>query len=592
MVKISKLHSAFSHEIRHLVCIMHISYCIIRHFSSIFAFVFVRSVKFGLSFSFPCFDKFHQMGYTIPIFFQKGWVTALKLSLKMIALELTQGNVHIASERLARPDQMRLSSLALWNPNDVWDYSVCYCMDAQQIKPDFRCPENIALILLGRADPEQFSGMNADILIWDVSRKEMSFREQFNQINRIFWSYQEIEVRLLRRMMDGGTLQELVTFGETLFRNPLLLLDAGFSLLVRSRRKNPLDWELSGGSQIPSLPAETVEQIRISSEFRSRELNGGVFSLSDEVLNCRALFIQIQRDQSVYYLAVLETGQPLTEAHEQLLQLYAEFVFYALRSRRFSSARTMYFDELIGRMLGGETVETSEINRNLQSLRWKHSDQFICFVLETDLWQHKDIDFYSICRMVETKFPDTIPFCFKDQIVCITNLDRAGIRRDVFLHLLAPYVRDHLFRAGVSYAFSDFSALSSYHRQAIAALEFGKQKKPDEWSHRFEKYALDYFTRYGTSRMEARHLCHPDLILLEEFDRENGTNLLRTLQVYLNCGQNATTASAELYIHRNTLYQRMSKIESLIHAKLSDPATRLYMQISFSIMDFTFPDQG
>lgn len=516
----------------------------------------------------------------------------MKLSLKMVALELKRGNVHIVSTRSARPDQVRLSTLALWDPDGVWDYSVCYVADSQQIRPGFRCPDNIALVILGQINPSIFSGANADVLIWEVSRDEMSFRDQFNQLNQVFWHYQEMESRLLRRMIDGGTLQELITFGETLFRNPLLLLDSGFSLLIRSRSKNPLDWELSGSGQIPSLPAEAVEQIRISSEFRKRELNGGVFFLSDEILNCRTMFIQIHRDQLVYYLAVLETENPMNSAYEQLLQFYAEFIFYALRSRRFSSARTMYFDELIGRMLRGEVVDSAEINRNLQSIHWKNTDRYICFVLETDLWQNKDIDHYSICRMVETKFPDTIPFCFVDRIVCITNLERSGIQRDVFLHLLAPYVRDHLFRAGVSYGFSEFSAFYHYYSQALAALEFGKQKHPNEWSHRFEKYALDYFSRYGTSRMEARHLCHPDLLLLAEFDRENSTNLLRTLQIYLNCGLNATTASAELYIHRNTLYQRMTKIESLIQSKLSDPAVRLYMQISFSIMDFPLSDCG
>lgn len=516
----------------------------------------------------------------------------MKLSLKMIALELNRGHARFAAQRTDRPDQMRLTALALWNPEEMWDYSVCYVADAQQIQTDFRCPDSIALIVLGNVDDAVFAGANADVLIWDINRKEMSFREQYNHLSRVFSSFLEQEARLLRRIMDGATPQELVGVGEAIFRNPVLLMDAGFSLLVRSRRKNPLEWELSGSAQIPSLPAETVEQIRISSEFRSRELNGGVFALSDDILNCRALCIQIQRDHLIFYLTVLETGPSLTAAHEQLLQSFGEYMSYSLRSRRFSSARSLYFDELISRILSGEIMDPPEIQRQLQSLRWKNTDRYVCFVLETGLWQSKDIDVYSICRMVETKFPETVPFCHKDQIVCITNLDRTGIQRDIFLHLLAPYVRDHLFRAGVSYVFSDFAALASYYHQALSALELGKQKNPDEWFYRFEKYALDYFICYGTSRMGARHLCHPDLLILEQFDLENNTALLKTLQVYLNCGQNATTASAELYIHRNTLYQRMTKIESLIQAKLSDPATRLYMQISFSIMNFTFPEMN
>ena len=37
----------------------------------------------------------------------------MKLSLKMIALELNRGHVRFAAQRTDRPDQMRLTALAL-----------------------------------------------------------------------------------------------------------------------------------------------------------------------------------------------------------------------------------------------------------------------------------------------------------------------------------------------------------------------------------------------------------------------------------------------------------------------------------------------
>lgn len=511
----------------------------------------------------------------------------MKLSLRLLSLGLITGNVQIVSTRSSRPDQMRLNSLMLWDRNREWDYSVCYVLDAHEIPSGFRCPENIALVILGHTDPGQFSNANADILIWDPEEIEMTFQTQFNHLTSVFWYYQDLEARILRRLMDSSPLQELISFGESLFRNPLVLLDSGFSLLFHSPRFVSSDWEHTGTGQSPALPADTAEQIRLSSEFRNRELHNGVFSLSNEILSSHSLFIQVQREQMVFYFGVMERDHPLTEAHSDLLQFLSEFILYALRSRRFSNTRTMYFEELISRMLLGKPIEPSQINRQLRALHWRNQDRYICFILELDLWNKKDIDSYSICRMVENKFPDTYAFFHSDQIICVINLEHAGVQQDAFLRLLAPYVRDQLFRAGVSYEFQDFSAFSSFYHQALAALEFGKQKAPDEWSHRFDRYALDYFTRYGTSRMNPRYLCHPDLIRLHQYDLENRTNLLSTLRAYLSCGQNATTTAAELYIHRNTLYQRLAKMESLIQGNLSDPATRLYMQICFSFMDFT-----
>lgn len=511
----------------------------------------------------------------------------MKISLKMIMQQITKGNVHIASTCKKDPDVIRLEKLMLWTKAENTDPSACYVIDAMRIKQDFICPSGIALIVLGNCNDDIFRDADADVMIWTVNRREISFRDQFNNLSVIFHYYAEFEQRIMERLVNNGTLQELISLGESMFHNMILLLDASFCLLFESRKNNPLDWDQTGFPQVPSLPAETVELIRVSPEFRRRSQNNGIFLVTNDVLNCNTLFIQIQRENLVFYIAILETEQKLTLAHAQMVIKFAEYIYLSLRNRRFSNTKTMQFEYFLERMLVNEKVERSELNRQLQSLQWKNSDHYICFVLELNLWNKNDIDPYTICKMVESRFPGSFSFYHEDRIICLSNLTISHMTRDVFLQLLAPYVRDQLFHVGVSFEFSDFSALAHYYHQALAATEFGKRNHPDEWIYRFEKYALEYFTLYGISKMEPRHLCHPDLIFLAQYDKENNTDLLHTLEVYLTCGLNATETAAELFIHRNTLYQRVTRIEHLIQSKLSNPTTRLYMQISFSFMDFS-----
>ena len=144
----------------------------------------------------------------------------MKLSLKLISLGLNRGDVQIVSTRSTRPDQMRLNSLMLWEQREEWDYSVCYVLDAQEIPSGFRCPDDIALVILGHPEGHTLSRANADILIWDVDRTEMSLRAQFNHLTGVFWHYQNLEARILRRLMDSSPLQELITFGETTSLSP------------------------------------------------------------------------------------------------------------------------------------------------------------------------------------------------------------------------------------------------------------------------------------------------------------------------------------------------------------------------------------
>lgn len=390
-----------------------------------------------------------------------------------------------------------------------------------------------------------------------------------------------------QHLLNNGTLQDLVKQGETMFHNTILLLDASFSLLFETRKNNPLDWEKSGFPQQYSLPAEIIEQIRLTQEYRKRTLNNGIFYISSDVLNCNTLFMHVQRDHLSFYIMVLETETKISPAHIQLLTPFSEYIYQSLRNRRFSNTRTMQFEYFIERMLINEKIEPSEINRQLHTQQWNPNDHYVCYILDLDLWNPEDVDPYTICRMEEKRFPGSFSFYHEDKIICLNNLTQTGMSRELFLQLMAPFVRDNLFHVGISYEFSDFSTLAHYYQQATISIDFGKKRHPDEWIYRFEKYALDYFTQFGISKMEPRHLCHPDLILLNQYDNENKTDLLKTLETYLMCGLNATETANELFIHRNTLYQRISKIEQIIQSKINNSSTRLYMQLSFSFMDFS-----
>lgn len=510
----------------------------------------------------------------------------MKLSLKLILRNIPAQEARIAATRKEEPDPMRLSTWALYTQGKDWEESTVYVAAADRLPPDFSCTQGSALIVVGNMDPKRFAGVDADVLLWDGEEGAEAFARRVNRLNEIFQAYQQLERRILDRLIAGAAPEEIVALGESLLGNPIVVMDEGYALLLKPRRTNPLDWEPGRYPQLPALSPETVDQIRMSREYRSREEHQGLFYLSGDTLDCGALFLNVQDDGIVLFLAVLEMDRPITQADRQLLCFLAQFICHSLQLHRFSRADSLYFLQFLTKLLRNEKIELPEFHRQLHTQHWKIDQNYVCFVGELDLWNQKNAQLFSLCRMAERRFRGCCAFEQEGRMVCILNLDQAGMSREAFLQLLSQFIRDQLLRVGVSYGFQDFVSLASYYRQALAALELGKELAPEAWNYRFESYALEYFIRYGTSRMEGKYLCHPDLIALLRYDRENHTELLRTLQVYLGCGLNATAAAGELFIHRNTLYQRLGKIESLISSKLSSPDLRLYLQISFRIADF------
>ena len=73
---------------------------------------------------------------------------------------------------------------------------------------------------------------------------------------------------------------------------------------------------------------------------------------------------------------------------------------------------------------------------------------------------------------------------------------------------------------------------------------------------------------------------------LSEIDAKRGSQLFRTLEVYLEHQGNARKASAALFIHRNTLRQRLRRISDLIGIDVRDRSTWFDLGLAVRLVRF------
>jgi DNA-binding PucR family transcriptional regulator len=66
---------------------------------------------------------------------------------------------------------------------------------------------------------------------------------------------------------------------------------------------------------------------------------------------------------------------------------------------------------------------------------------------------------------------------------------------------------------------------------------------------------------------------------LAEYDRERRSDLVKTLKAYFEAGANASEAADRLFLHRNSLLYRLSRVEKLTGLDLKDPRARLALQL-------------
>ena len=93
----------------------------------------------------------------------------------------------------------------------------------------------------------------------------------------------------------------------------------------------------------------------------------------------------------------------------------------------------------------------------------------------------------------------------------------------------------------------------------------------------------------ASSRDDLEAFARRTLRPLLEHDRGHGSDLLRTLRVYLEEDRVQRRAAARCFVHVNTIVYRVRRIEELLGADLADPSTVFDITLALRILDLLEP---
>lgn len=139
-------------------------------------------------------------------------------------------------------------------------------------------------------------------------------------------------------------------------------------------------------------------------------------------------------------------------------------------------------------------------------------------------------------------------------------------------------------RCGVSRRFSDLFQLEVYRFQAEQSLRIGMNTTKDRFVYSYDDYAMPIILAGAMAGTVKSNWLSPAITRVADYDRDNGTNYLDTLEVYvMEICSNAKTVE-KLHIHRNTLLYRLNKIEEIIGLPITDPEQYTHLLLSFQML--------
>ncbi len=172
------------------------------------------------------------------------------------------------------------------------------------------------------------------------------------------------------------------------------------------------------------------------------------------------------------------------------------------------------------------------------------------------------------------RFPGSL-FTYRDHTLTAlvrlsdaTNLERLSER---LLEAKIGHERppEFLISAGVSRACRRVEDYPDAFEQAREALLMGRAIRGPGAAVTFDELGAQWHL-FSVAQQQVRDIYQERLERLLEHDRGKGTQLFRTVEVYLECMGNSKAAADKLFVHRNTLRQRFEKIRRVAGVDLSD----------------------
>ena len=142
------------------------------------------------------------------------------------------------------------------------------------------------------------------------------------------------------------------------------------------------------------------------------------------------------------------------------------------------------------------------------------------------------------------------------------------------------------FRAGVGSMFSTLSDASQSAAEAKEALHMIRQCHKTEEIRFFEDTGIYRLLFRFQDKEELHDISATILGNLIAYDLTNQTELVLTLETYLDCNCNLTAASEALDVHRNTMKYRIKKIQDLLDVDFSDYNQCFQLRLAYKIRKY------
>lgn len=400
--------------------------------------------------------------------------------------------------------------------------------------------------------------------------------------------------RMLQMLSVGTTLNELVDAIATLYGHYCDVLDNALNILAFSEHTVPPTDDLPTEHTHGYIKSNVLRYLRDSGTLRQMEQPVPTRVLDPERNTyCYSVPVQASPTLKIGYLCIfIRADETFSLTHLHYLPETAKLVSVAMQGDRFyTTNKAVYFTRLLNDILTNivpneASYEERFLVFSYHLRRWKN---IIVLHLGADIWAVHGIN--ALSEQLRSVFGNSVFLIQEDYLIYLTSRADHTTVPENQLESWETALSSLGLEAGISSTFENILAASSHLEQAKRALSLGPRIEHHKRTHLYDQLCIaDLLSRVAPERA-LKSFCYPPLLRLIEWDSHNqSAGLLKTLRCYLENNQSIVQTCKALFIHRNTLYYRLEKLQAVMECDLGDPSIIYQIAFSFSILRYLGED--
>lgn len=476
---------------------------------------------------------------------------------------------------------IRLMPLSAGQHNDT---AHLYIAQWDQIPADAELPPYMICVGGGEEAGRFFNAQGVSCLIFHAS---VNLALLMSEIQDIFDTYHNYDYEYRMLLYTQKPMHMILEFCMSFLGNYAFLLDPKYAVLESGMFSAPemedrFGFDKAQMTELMNRIADKIKEISLDTSEAGDLLIEHVEESTDipEFFFCRFF----DGSLCIATLVICRTTTPFYPFSPSLLQYFANLLQPCMAGRYSSSVKTTsYIRKVIDALIQNRGCNLTALAENLAILGWDMRDMYQLIYIRTGVSERRHYKFPTDYYLYENIFPDCIAVnspAFACSLLVLHNPTEELLSKH--LNSLRELTTKNKVECRISLPFNNFLHMKDHFDLVrTSLLTMGDQR---EYVSMYRDVMVKHIISVIGSSFPLLALCHCAAIRLDEYDRQNGTELLVTLEKYLANNRSVQKAGDELFIHRNTINYRLKKIEEISGISLDFSSDHLHLLVSCIVL--------